>query len=72
MKSFFREAQQRGTVRVRIFLFIIRKAHGQVCTDYFLSTTPLMNDEELKKNMYPVNISMFFHEANKSLFVFYK
>ena len=31
-----REAQQRDTVRVRIFLFIIRKAHGQACTDYFL------------------------------------
>ena len=52
------EAQQRGTVRVRIFLFIIRKAHGQAWTDYFL------RGEEIKDNMYPVNIFILLHETN--------
>ena len=42
-------------------LFIIRKAHGQVCTDYFLRLT--LNDEEIKNSMYPVNIFMLFHET---------
>ena len=36
VKGSLREAQQRGTVRVGIYLFIIRKAHGHACTDYFL------------------------------------
>ena len=56
-----REAQQRGTVRVGIFLFIIRKAHGH--TYIFESITT--NNEEIKDIMYPVNIFMLLHETNK-------
>ena len=65
MKRSLREAQQRGTVRVGIFLFIIRKAHGHAYTYGLYLESITANDEEIKDIMYPVNIFMLLHETNK-------
>ena len=59
MKRSLREAQQRGTVRVGIFWFIIRNVYG-----LFLDSITA-NDEEIKDIIYPVNFFMLLHETKK-------